>query len=196
MSIKGHGLGAKETNMDFILLFSLIGSLSFDLQFEIQKMDQQDFFFFEGANTTAHLFRKNSTILLYLRKEGEYNTYQTEIIDELDFSWDGFKVNGSAMTLVMNNTITNINFDTFTFLSPILNFDTREEPVIMPISEKINYGYIMGVVFIVALLFESRPRIISLILKTFQHYRTNYEVMKIGVETPSDNHINTRETEV
>ena len=53
----------------------------------------KDFLFFEGVNDSAHLFRQNSTILLNVNNK----LYKTDIVDRIQFSWRGFKVNGSEM---------------------------------------------------------------------------------------------------
>ena len=83
--------------MDFYVLFTLVSRLTFDIQFQILDDDVQDFLFFEGVNSSAHLRRENRTVFLYLRKVAEYDIYQIEIVDHLDFSWEGFKVNGTPV---------------------------------------------------------------------------------------------------
>ena len=83
-------------------------------------MDQkQDFLFFEGVNDSAHLFRQNSTILLNVNNE----LYKTDIVDRIQFSWRGFKVNGSEMEKIKSTGEEKIlTFDAFTFLSKGRNF--------------------------------------------------------------------------
>ena len=79
--------------MNFTLLFTVVENLSFVIDFKLSLDQKQDFLFFEGVNDSAHLFRQNSTILLNVNNE----LYKTDIVDRIQFSWRGFKVNGSEM---------------------------------------------------------------------------------------------------
>ena len=54
--------------MDFILLFTLAMNLSFTIKYAVNSEEKQDYFIFNGpSDTTAHLFRKNSTVILVLQ---------------------------------------------------------------------------------------------------------------------------------
>ena len=98
--------------------------LSFVIDFKLSLNQKQDFLFFEGVNDSAHLFRQNSTILLNVNNE----LYKTDIVDRIQFSWKGFKVNGSEMEKIKSTGEGEIlTFDAFTFLSPIVKISKEEE---------------------------------------------------------------------
>ena len=107
--------------------------------------------FFEGVNDSAHLFRQNSTILLNVNNE----LYKTDIVDRIQFSWKGFKVNGSEMEKIKSTGEGEIlTFDAFTFLSPIVKISKEEEEAKEEyfhsfLSQKINYYYIFAIVFLI-----------------------------------------------
>ena len=103
--------------MNFTLLFTVVENLSFVIDFKLSLDQKQDFLFFEGVNDSAHLFRQNSTILLNVNNK----LYKTDIVDRIQFSWRGFKVNGSEMEKIKSTGEEKIlTFDAFTFLSPIV----------------------------------------------------------------------------
>ena len=83
--------------MNFTILFHLIGNLNFHVQFSLHSHNTQDFFIFQDENSSAHLYRENETVSLYLREEKDFEVYQMHILNELNFSWIGFKVNGIDM---------------------------------------------------------------------------------------------------
>ena len=88
----------------------------------MNEIDQQDFFMFEGVNSTAHLHRYNQTIYFQMNNGIKTMIYKTDIENMLEFSWIGFKVNGSEMVKVLSNCDISMIFNTFTFLSPLENF--------------------------------------------------------------------------
>ena len=54
--------------------------------------------------------------------------YKTDIVDRIQFSWKGFKVNGSEMEKIKSTGEGEIlTFDAFTFLSPIVKISKEEE---------------------------------------------------------------------
>ena len=70
--------------------------------------------------------------------------------------------------------------DAFTFLSPILKCDPRGEPIIETLltSEKVNYYYILTIVFLSVLLIDSKPRTFHLIRDILSRKKeSDYEVM-------------------
>ena len=110
--------------MNFTPLFTAVENLSFVIDFKLSLDQKQDFLFFEGVNDSAHLFRQNSTILLNVNNE----LYKTDIVDRIQFSWRGFKVNGSEMEKIKSTGEEKIlTFDAFTFLSPIVKISKEEE---------------------------------------------------------------------
>ena len=167
--------------MEFNLLFSVVGALSFVIEFGILPDARQDFLFFNGDNTSAHLFRENNTVFLHLA-DTHFELYQTDIENQLEFSWNGFKVNGTEMKKVKTNgNVTKFDFDVFTFLSPIMENKPREEAIIETLltSEKVNYYYILAIVFLSVLLVDSKPRTFRLIqdLLCQKKKESEYEVM-------------------
>ena len=74
--------------------------------------------------------------------------YKTDIVDRIQFSWKGFKVNGSEMEKIKSTGEGEIlTFDAFTFLSPIVKISKEEEEAKEEyfhsfLSQKINYYYI------------------------------------------------------
>ena len=154
--------------MNFNFLFGVVGSLNFIIKFAVNDKEQQDFFMFEGLNTTAHLHRYNQSIFLHLSNEIETLLYRTEFENILEFSWIGFKVNGTEMKKVKSDGDLLLEFNTFTFLSPLANFscfdDSNEEQQLNSINlTGINYGYVLGIVLIVAIVFDFKPKTWELI---------------------------------
>ena len=170
--------------MDFNLLFAVVGNLSFVLEFEISPIAHQDFLFFEGENSSAHLYRQNNTVFLNVA-DSNFETYQTRIEDKLEFSWTGFKINGSDMEKIKTSgNVTKLEFDVFTLLSPIMEIDKpREEKIMRTIleSNKVNYYYILSIVLLVALLVDLKARslrLIQYILCMEKDGEGEYEVMQ------------------
>ena len=167
--------------MNFTILFAL-ANLSFDIEFKINPFIRQDFLFFEGENSSAHLFRENDTVFLKL---ASYNIefYKCDITDKLEFTWEGYKVNGTAMQKFKSSgNVTALDFDAFTVLSPILNIQETEEKIIASIvlPEKVNYYYILLIVLALLLLMDIKPRLIHLLLTLINKNRVSadYETMK------------------
>ena len=118
---------------------------------------------FQGVNSSAHLHRFNQTIYLQLSNGIETSIYQTDFENMLEYSWIGFKVNGTEMNKAKSNGDMLLKFDTFTFLSPLVNFsyfDDLNEEKLLNFNNliNINYGYIVGIVLIVAIVFDIKPK--------------------------------------
>ena len=161
-----------ETNfnvtMNFNFLFAIVGNLNFMITFLVNEREQQDFFMFEGVNATAHLHCYNQTIYLQLSNEFETSFYQTDIDNTMEFSWIGFKVNGTEMKKVKSDGDFSLMFNIFTILYPLVNFsclDNSNEEKLLNYSNLtgINYGYIIGIVLIVAIVFDFKPKTWKLI---------------------------------
>ncbi|MCP4458323.1 MAG: hypothetical protein GY816_09930 [Cytophagales bacterium] len=173
--------------MEFNLLFGLVSALSFHIQFIVTHDERQDYFYFSGENETAHLFRENNTVTLYLAKDLNFSIYEADFLGTLSFTWEDFKINGIAMTLVRaNGNVESSKYNTFTFLSPMIH-----EPLLVcstqPVMtfKSINYGYLIAIVSIVAAVFDLKPvvvkRIRDILLKqhiyeTAQRMSTETEV--------------------
>ena len=108
--------------MNFNFLFGIVGDLNFIVTFLVNGQAKQDFFIFDGNNATAHLHRYNQTIYLQLGNDDKTTLYKTDIEYIVEFSWIGFKVNGTEMKKVGSNEDISLIFNVFYFLSPLTNF--------------------------------------------------------------------------
>ena len=177
--------------MNFTLLFAVVGNLNFIVNFLINADEKQAFFLFDGVNSSAYFYRNNHTVFLYLSKESNLEIYKTDILNRLEFSWLGFKVNGTEMEKIKSTGKFDVEFNAFTFISPILNTQSdmlKEMPLDNPKEEKtfnfknlenINYGYIVGIVLIVAIVFDSKPKVYQIIRRLFNKAeKSEYETME------------------
>ena len=168
--------------MNFTILFHIIGNLNFHVQFSLDSNYMQDFFIFQGGNSTAHLYRNNETVTLYLRDDKGFELYQTNILNKLEFSWRGFQINGTDMKLIKSTGNTSMDYlNEFTFISPIIdlqpgimlevsNFNNNESEsrFISPQNSKdVNYGYIAAIILIFAIALELKMKIPLLINRLF-----------------------------
>ncbi len=145
--------------MNFNLLFTALATLSFSVKFQVDSGARQDFFLFEGANQSAHLFRDGESLTLYLQQSDRYTIYKLQLkSSNFTFSWNGYVVNNQQMLLQdSTGNVNDVVFQDFTFSSPIielLEFDCSVEPV-YKLSNDINYGYIVLIFLGVGLLFKS-----------------------------------------
>ena len=165
--------------MNFTLLFAVVGNLNFIVKFLINADEEQYFFLFDGVNSSAYLYRNNHTVFLHLSRESNLEIYKAYILNRLEFSWLGFKVNGTEMEKIKSTGEFDVEFNAFTFISPILNTQSdisKEIPLANSKEEKIfnfknleniNYGYIVGIVLIVAIVFDSKAKVFQIIRRLF-----------------------------
>ena len=168
--------------MNFTILFHIIGNLNFHVQFSLDSNYMQDFFIFQGGNSTAHLYRNNETVSLYWRDIEGFELYQTNIFSKLEFTWKGFQINGTDMKLIKSTGNTSMDYlNEFTFISPIIdlqpgimlevsNFNNNESEsrFISPQNSKdVNYGYIAAIILIFAIALELKMKIPLLINRLF-----------------------------
>ena len=168
--------------MNFTILFHIIGNLNFNVQFSLDSNYMQDFFIFQGGNSSAHLYRNNKTVFLYLHDDKGFQLYQTNILKELEFTWKGFQINGSGMKLIKSTGNTSMDYlNEFIFISPIIdlqpgimleasNFNNNESEsrFISPQNSKdVNYGYIAAIILIFAIALELKMKIPLLINRLF-----------------------------
>ena len=169
--------------MNFTILFHIIGNLNFHVQFSLDSNYMQDFFIFQGGNSTAHLYRNNETVSLYLRDDERFELYQTNILNKLEFSWRGFQINGTDMKLIKSTGNTSMDYlNEFIFISPIIdlqpgimleagNFNNNESEsrFISPQNSKdVNYGYIAAIILMFAIALELKIKIPLLINRLIQ----------------------------
>ena len=162
--------------MNFTILFHFIETLNFHVQFSLYSHSTQDFFVFQGGNSYAYLYRNNQTVFLYMRDENGFQLYQEDILNKLEFSWGGFKINGTEMKMVKSTGSTNMDdLNEFTFLSPVLDLQpdilmenctlnttetTSESKFISSVNPKnVNYGYIAAIILIFAIALELKMTI-------------------------------------
>ena len=158
--------------MNFNFLFGIVGNLNFIITFLLNENDHQDFFMFDGVNSAAHLHRYNHTIYLQLNNGTTTMLYKTDIDNMLEFSWTGFKVNGTEMAKVGSDVTFPMTFNTFTFLTPLvafscLNISNAEKSMVFRNVMNTNYGYIVGIVLLVAIVFDIKPKTWNFISKVF-----------------------------
>ena len=170
--------------MNFTVLFHLIGNLNFHVQFSLHSDNTQDFFFFQGENSSAHLYHDNETVSLYLRDDKDFELYQTNILTELEFSWRGFKVNGTDMRKIKSTGVTNMEgLNEFTFLTVVVDLqaDVLMNLYSPNVSETItegefmqslnfnnvNYGYIAGIMLLIVVALELKSKIPLIIERLF-----------------------------
>lgn len=170
--------------MDFNLLFALVGSLNFTVNFDVYDGEAQDYFIFEGLNSSAHLYRQNYTVYLYVRDFNNYETYQTDVIDRVEFSWIGFKINNTKMEERLNKAFSNVEFNSFTFISPIINatqMNIHEEGFTNldpSFYSDVNYGYIVAIALTVAIIVECKAFIVRLVSANSSGDESDYVTME------------------
>ena len=115
-------------------------------------------------------------MFLYMRDENGFQLYQEDILNKLEFSWGGFKINGTEMKMVKSTGSTNMDdLNEFTFLSPVLDLQPdilmenctlnttetiSESKFISSVNPKnVNYGYIAAIILIFAIALELKMKI-------------------------------------
>lgn len=163
-------------NVNFI--FSLAVSLDFTVRFAIDSSkESEDYFIFSAENVTAHLYRRNATLKLFLRTNSSYRQYEANGANDIfDFTWEDFLVDEQPMTIVKSQgQMGYFKFDGYTFVSPIYEIWNHQpaiavqEPVFQ--CEGQNYGLIVLIVVVVGLLLKFDiivPRIVKEILKSYE----------------------------
>ncbi len=165
--------------MEFNLLFGMVSALTFSIQFIVNQDEQQDYFIFNG---------ENSTVILYLAKDHNFTIHQSNILSKLSFDWKGFKVNNVSMSLTQSNgDIHNPMYNTFTFLSPMMSepiLDCSTQPVVN--LKTINYGYIIAIVSLVAVIFDLKP----IVVKRIRDLLLNGNIYEAMQRRSADEHQN------
>lgn len=134
----------------------MVAVLRFSIDWELSGEEQQDFFLFNGQNKSAHFFRKNNSLILYLELEENITIWEyTDPSPKFTFSWPEYNINGVKMNVIrFEGNMSRPEFDQFTFMSPIV--DTTTECNLQTLIEpsyfmKINYGYITLIVAVVGI---------------------------------------------
>ena len=149
----------------------MLTGLCFTVKFDFDENSKQHYFIFDGPDTSAHLFRENSTLTLVFQSNSSYSRYQTSnLTNPFQFTWDGVRVNDKTMKLVKSvGNLTNFQFNGYTFLSPYL--EISHEDFVEYITQEtlveyrdINYGIFVAIALAVGLIMKS-DNIISRTLK-------------------------------
>ena len=167
--------------MNFNLLFSVVSTLSFIIEFPVSTENRQDYFLFQGNDQYAHLFRENGELILHVSSSGGYTIYNASSEERtFRFSWSGFKIDGVKMNKQKSSGIMGHHaYENFTFLSPtvdILNLEGLIEPVYHQ-TAAVNYWYFLVMVLAVAAVFDTKPAIIDLIKKHMKYKEDIYTVI-------------------
>ena len=163
--------------MDINFIFALATSLSFTVVFDVNNSYNQNYFVFNGDETSAHLFRKNDTVTLYLYDRDSYVIYQSSnITSSFMFSWEGYQINNMNMNKTSyNGSLGSLEFDGFTFLSPhkeILETCYISEPCPEPVfqCEGTRYDLLTLIVLGIGLLLKFdiiSPKLMSIIREAY-----------------------------
>ena len=149
--------------MNINFLYTVLTGLCFTVKFDFDGNSKQHYLIFTGPNTSAHLFRENSTLTLVLQSNFSFHRYQSlNITNPFTFTWEGFRVNGKAMNLIKSTkNIPNFQFNGYTFVSPYLEVlsDSDNVEYIVPESifqcQDINYGIFLAIALAVGLIMRS-----------------------------------------
>ena len=165
--------------MNFNFLFSVVSALSFVIEFPVNSNNTQDYFFFEGNNQTAHLYRENKTLFLHLNhNHGKMFSFLNATIkrETFIFSWEGFKVDEVDMLLQKSNgDVQHTKFEHFTFVSPIINVLDIESPAtpVYNLENDVNYWYFFFLTFAAGILLESKTKGFSIFKQLLQSSNKN-----------------------
>ena len=152
--------------MNLHILFEAIATLSFTIQYNLSNSTFQDFFFFEGNQSQAHLYRKENGIHLYLNHKDMFSSYKFEnITSTFSFSWPEFTVNDTKMFVVHEGDLKDFDFTDFTFISPILEMydDCKFQPLIDQLQQitDVNYKYLILIMVAVVIVIKADVRVIA-----------------------------------
>ena len=177
------------SDMNFTVLFAIVSNLRFTLNFEVDKNPVQDYLFFHGHTSSAHLSRVNSTLTLYLYKENCYEVYKQDNVSyRFEFSWGKeCRVNNRLMSLDKYGCeVRNLFFDSFVFLSPILEIQNTNEPILEPIfsCQEINYGYI-AFILLAGILGIEIKQFVPIIFKSIRRLRNSRESIYVDMKPSS-----------
>ena len=111
-----------------------------------------------------------------MRDDNGFQLFQEDILNKLEFSWGGFKINGTEMKMVKSTGGTNMDdLNEFTFISPVLDLQpdilmenctlnttetVSKNKFISSVNPKnVNYGYIAAIILIFAIALELKMKI-------------------------------------
>jgi len=179
-------------NINFI--YAVLTGLCFTVKFDFDEHSKQHYLLFSGPDTSAHLFRENSTLTLVLQSNFSFSRYQTSnLTNPFQFAWDGFRVNNKTMKLVKSTgSIPNFQFNGYTFLSPYLEVLQDSDNVEYIVQESvfqcqdINYGIFLAIALAVGMVMRS-DNIISRSLKLLSNILESKSEESVYVEIDNIN---------
>ena len=137
-------------NLNFI--YSAVVAMNFIATFDVSQQSKQEYFMLTGPNSTAHLFRKNETISLYLKYKNEEKIMVSEVQDStFTFDWRFKTINKKPMNNNNNSTEFQFEFDTYNFLSPVLLEESILQPTAPIFQPDINYKLIALIIFAIGM---------------------------------------------
>ena len=143
--------------MDLNFVFTAVVALDFVVRFEVTVNNTQDYFLFSGVDSTAHLYRENDTIRLFLRYKSNQQLFTLDEVfdgDTLTFDWDQKTVNSVPMnTQDHQSDMDRLEFDAYTFLSPIVEVQQLKCPIMETVYQcnGTNYRLIALIIFAIGL---------------------------------------------
>ena len=156
--------------MNIQVVFHVITTLTFVFKFPVDLNTQQDYFFFEGANQSAHLCRSQKIVTLYLNQGENFSVFSATLNQSIfTFSWIGFEINGKAMNLTKSGGDTSkLNYNRLLFMSPIV--DEIEEcstncSAQIAQYNNINYWYIVLIVLAIGISLNLKEEAINSLTK-------------------------------
>ena len=160
--------------MNINFLYTMLTGLCFIVKFDFDENSKQHYLFFSGPDTSAHLFRENSTLTLVLQSNFSFHRYQSlNLTNPFIFIWESFRVNDKSMKLIKSTgNIANFQFNGYTFVSPYLEVLSDSDSVEYIVEESvvqcqdINYGIFLAIALAVGLIMKS-DNIIARTLKIF-----------------------------
>ena len=141
--------------MNLHVVLHVISTLTFVLKFSVDFDSQQDYFYFEGKNQSAHLSRNEKIVTLHLN-QGENFSVFSKVINQstFTFSWIGFEIDGEPMNQTKSEGETSrSDYDSLLFMSPILDEmgETFSSPERILQYSSVNYWYIVLIVLAVGI---------------------------------------------
>ena len=159
--------------MNLQVVFHFISTLTFVFKFPVNLNSQQDYFYFEGVNQSAHLFRSQKIVNLYLNQGENFTVFRVAINQStFTFSWIGFEIDGKPMNLTKSvGDISKLNYNNLLFMSPII--DEIEECSTICSAQiaqynNINYWYIVLIVLAIGIPLNLKEEAIKSWVKILQ----------------------------
>ena len=156
--------------MNLQVVFHFIATLTFVFKFSVNLDSQQDYFYFEGTNQSAHLLRSQKVVTLHLNQGENFSIFHETVNQStFTFSWIGFKINGKPMNLTKSEGDTSeFNYSSLLFMSPILDeieeFSSNCPEQILQYNS-VNYWYIVLIVLTIGVSLNLKEEAVNSLKK-------------------------------